>query len=239
MPADDLSGLPPSPPRGADKEACSLPEKTTGEFVLDAGGFSGFLSRTLFWLGHTIFRVSFSTVWRLRVQGRDRIPPHGALLFAANHASFADPPLVGSSVSRPLYFMAKEELFQVPILGWLIRHVNAFPIRRKEGDVGAFRTAQRILAAGGAMIMFPEGRRQKGGVLGKPKAGLGLLAVKSHTPVVPVYVHNTHRLWFFPRLTVIFGAPLTSVAGETAEIFSQRIMDTIRRLKEEFRGSDC
>jgi 1-acyl-sn-glycerol-3-phosphate acyltransferase len=188
-------------------------------------------------MGHTMFRVAFSTVWRRRVLGREHIPPRGALLFAANHASFADPPLVGSSVSRPLYFMAKEELFQVPLFGWLIRHVNAFPIRRKEGDVGAFRTAQRILAAGGAMIMFPEGRRQKGGVFGKPKAGLGLLAVKTGTPVVPAYVHNTHHLWRFPRLTVVFGAPLIAGPGETAEIFSQRIMDTIRHLKEEHFGS--
>lgn len=215
-----------------------MTDKMSGDFVLDVGGFSGLLSRTLFWIGHTMFRVSFSTVWRCRVLGRENIPSHGSLLFAANHASFADPPLVGSSVSRPLYFMAKEELFQVPLLGWLIRHVNAFPIRRKEGDVGAFRTAQRILAAGGAMIMFPEGRRQKGGVLGKPKAGLGLLAVKTQTPVVPAYVHNTHRLWRFPRLSVIFGAPLTAGPGETAESFSHRIMDTIRRLKEDHFGSD-
>ncbi len=185
-----------------------------------------------------MFRVVFSTVWRCRVLGRDQIPSRGALLFAANHASFADPPFVGSSVSRPLYFMAKEELFQVPLFGWLIRHVNAFPIRRKEGDVGAFRTAQRILAAGGAMIMFPEGRRQKGGIFGKPKAGLGLLAVKTGTPVVPAYVHNTHRLWRFPRITVVFGAPLQSVPGETADLFSQRIMDTIRRLKEDHFGSN-
>lgn len=207
-------------------------------FVLDPGGFSGLLSRSLFWAGHTLFRLSFRLVWRCRVVGRDRVPPHGALLFAANHASFADPPLVGSSVPRPMYFMAKEELFQVPIFGWLIRHVNAFPIRRKEGDVGAFRTAQRILAAGGAMIMFPEGRRQKGGVFGKPKAGLGLLAVKTGTPVVPVYVHNTHRLWRFPRLTVVFGTPLAAAPGDTADIFSQRIMDAIRRLKEERFGPD-
>lgn len=184
-----------------------------------------------------MFRVAFSIVWRRRVIGRAHVPPRGALLFAANHASFADPPLVGSSVSRPLYFMAKEELFQVPLFGWLIRRVNAFPIRRKEGDVGAFRTAQRILAAGGALIMFPEGRRQKGGVFGKPKAGLGFLAVKTGTPVVPAYVHNTNRLWRFPRLTVVFGPPLTTNAGEKAEDFSQRLMDAIRRLKEDHFGS--
>ena len=215
-----------------------MSEPNDTHFVLDAGGISGWISRTLYWTGHTMFRLVFSTVWRRRVWGREHIPPRGALLFAANHASFADPPLVGSSVSRPLYFMAKEELFRVPLFGWLIRHVNAFPIRRKEGDVGAFRTAQRILAAGGAMIMFPEGRRQKGGVLGKPKAGLGLLAVKSGTPVVPAYVHNTHRLWRFPPLTVIFGAPLTAEKGESAETFSLRLMDTIRRLKEDHFGPD-
>jgi 1-acyl-sn-glycerol-3-phosphate acyltransferase len=196
------------------------------------------MSRLLFWMGHTMFNLSFSILWRRRVRGREHIPPRGPLLFAANHASFADPPLVGSSVHRPLYFMAKEELFQIPLLGWLIRHVNAFPIRRKEGDVGAFRTAQRILAAGGAMLLFPEGRRQKGGVFGKPKAGVGLLAVKSGAPVVPVYVHNTFRLWQCPRLTVVFGPPLVAMGGETAEGFSQRMMDAIRRLKEDTFGPD-
>jgi 1-acyl-sn-glycerol-3-phosphate acyltransferase len=205
-------------------------------FVLDVGGFSGLLSRTLYWMGHTLFRLGFTLLWRRRVYGREHVPLHGALLFASNHASFADPPLVGSSVSRPLYFMAKEELFKIPILGWLIRRTNAFPIRRKEGDVGAFRTAQRILAAGGAMIMFPEGRRQKGGVLGKPKAGLGLLAVKSGVPVVPVYVHDTHRMRRFPRVSVVFGASLRAISGETAEVFSIRIMESIHRLQEDFRG---
>jgi 1-acyl-sn-glycerol-3-phosphate acyltransferase len=211
-------------------------EPKDDRFVLDVGGFYGFLSRCLYWGGHTIFRIVFKVLWRRRVRGQEHVPLHGALLFASNHASFADPPLVGSSLSRPLYFMAKEELFKVPVFGWLIRRVNAFPIRRKEGDVGAFRTAQRILAAGGAMIMFPEGRRQKNGVLGNPKAGLGLLAVKSGVPVVPVYVHGTHRLWRFPQVSVIFGAPLTGLPGETPETFSVRIMDSIRGLQEDFRG---
>ncbi|MBL0058890.1 MAG: 1-acyl-sn-glycerol-3-phosphate acyltransferase [Elusimicrobia bacterium] len=211
-------------------------ETADDRFVLDRGGWRGLLARGLFWIGHTLFRVSFSILWRLRVVGREQVPRQGALLFAANHASFADPPLVGSSVPRPIYFMAKEELFQVPLFGWLIHQVNAFPIRRKEGDVGAFRTAQRILAAGGAMIIFPEGKRQRLGVFGRPKSGVGLLAIKTGVPVVPVYVHDTHRLLRFPRLTVVFGAPLTAVPGETPEILSRRIMDAIRLLKEAHLG---
>jgi 1-acyl-sn-glycerol-3-phosphate acyltransferase len=153
------------------------------------------------------------------------------LLFAANHASFADPPLVGSSVSRPLYFMAKEELFHVPILGWLIRHVNAFPIRRKEGDVGAFRTAQRILAAGGAMIMFPKDGVRRAGYLENPKRGWASWRSKAARRWFRRMFTTPIRLWRCPRLTVVFGAPLTAMGGETAELFSQRIMDTIRRLE--------
>lgn len=155
---------------------------------------------------------------------------------AANHASLADPPLVGSSLHRPVYFMAKEELFRVPILGFLIKRVNAFPIRRKEGDVGAFRTAQEILNSGGALTVFPEGRRQRNGRMGRPRAGVALLAAKTGAPVVPVYVHNTNKLFHFPRLTVLFGSPLRIGENENHETFAHRIMEQIGKLKETYFG---
>jgi 1-acyl-sn-glycerol-3-phosphate acyltransferase len=176
--------------------------------------------------------MAFATLWRRRVRGLENVPRRGPLLLAANHASLADPPLVGSSLLRPLYFMAKEELFRIPLFSWVLRQVNAFPIKRKGGDLGALRTAQNILAAGGAMIVFPEGTRQRGGVLGQPKAGVGLLALRSKAPVVPVYVHNSHRVPAFPKLEVIFGPPLQAAEGESAEAFSLRAMDAIRALKE-------
>lgn len=207
-------------------------------FVLDPGGWIGRRRRAMYWLGSSLSALAFRTLWRSRAVGLENIPLRGPLLLASNHASFVDPPLIGSHLPRPLYYMAKEELFQIPIFGWIIRQVNAFPIRRREGDVGALRTAQRVLSAGGALIVFPEGRRQKGGVLGRPKGGAGLLAVKTGAPVVPVYVHNTHRAWRFPKLTIVFGRPFSAGAGESAQAFVHRAMDAIRELKESVCGND-
>lgn len=191
----------------------------------------------MYGLGRGLSGLAFRTFWRVHIRGGENIPMSGPLLVAANHASYIDPPLVGSSLRRPLYFMAKEELFRWPLFGWVIAQVNAFPIRRKEGDVGAFRTARKILSAGGAMIVFPEGRRQRGGVLGRPKGGVGLLAVKSGVPVAPVYLQNTHRAWRFPRLRVVFGKTLTALPGETGDAFAHRVMEAIQQLKESCDGS--
>jgi 1-acyl-sn-glycerol-3-phosphate acyltransferase len=128
--------------------------------------------------------------------------------------------------------MAKEELFHVPVMGFFLPLINAFPVRRNEGDVGAVRTAQRHLKAGGSMVVFPEGRRQKNGVLGRPRGGVGLLATSTGTPVVPVYLHNTHRAWRFPKFEVIFGSPLTALPGERNDVFAHRVMNAIKEMME-------
>lgn len=201
--------------------------------LLNPGGAAGFLSRILYATGHRMFRIVYALVWRCAVYGREHVPATGPVLLACNHASFADPPLVGSSLDRPLYFMAKEELFRFPLFGAVLRGVHAFPVRRARGDVGAFRTAQRLLGAGAALILFPEGRRRRDGVLGPPKAGVGWLAIQSRAPVVPVYVHNTHRMARFPSVAVRFGPPLTVEPGESADVFSRRVMAAIADLKEQ------
>lgn len=196
------------------------------------------LSRALYWIGKNGSGLLFTLVSRVRVVGRDNVPRTGPLILAPNHASFADPPIVGSQLPRSLFYMGKEELFRVPIFGWLIRQVNAFPVRRAEGDIAAIKAAERILNAGGALIVFPEGRRQRTGRLGAPKRGVGLLATRTGVPVLPVYIHNSHRILRLARLTVVFGQPLSIAPGESAEIFSQRVMDAIRQLKEAHFGPE-
>jgi 1-acyl-sn-glycerol-3-phosphate acyltransferase len=186
----------------------------------------------LYAAGWWLSRVLFNTIWRRRTFGLDNVPTTGPLIVAPNHMSFVDPPLVGSALPRPLYYMAKEELFQMPVLGWVISQTNAFPVRRSVHDVAAFKAARRILRAGGAVVMFPEGRRQKAPVLGAPRPGLGLLAVSTGTAVLPTYVHNTHRVLRFPRLSVTFGRPLKPEPEEDPRRFVERVMDAIRALKE-------
>jgi 1-acyl-sn-glycerol-3-phosphate acyltransferase len=153
-------------------------------------------------------------LFRLSSEGREHVPATGPVLLVANHSSFLDPPLVGGVAPRQLSFMAKEELFRVPLLGPLIRRLNARPVRREGADASALRTSLRILQEGGVLLVFPEGTRGPEGILREPKPGVGMLAVLSGAPVVPVFVKGSGRAWprgqRLPRpakVTVTFGPP--------------------------------
>ena len=198
-----------------------------------AGPFGPFLYALGWFLSAAVFRL----IWRLRVIGATNVPREGGLILASNHASNGDPLLVGSSVRRRIYFMAKQELFNVPILGPLIKQVNAFPIRRMERDMGAFRMAQRILTSGRCLILFPEGTRQKDGNLGRARPGVGMMAIRTGCRVVPVYVHNSHRLPGLAKLAVVFGQPISPEGETDYQAFSDKVMAAIGRLKEEHFGA--
>jgi 1-acyl-sn-glycerol-3-phosphate acyltransferase len=113
------------------------------------------------------------------VRGRELIPRAGGLIVAANHVSFWDPPLIGACLPREVHFLAKEELFSTPVLGPLIRSLNAIPIRRGAADLTGLSRAIEALKRGGAMLVFPEGGRMRDGELHPARPGMGLLAVQS------------------------------------------------------------
>ena len=189
------------------------------------------------------------TMFRLESRGRENVPATGAVLLAANHSSVLDPPLIGSATDRQLSFLAKAELFDLPLLGGLIRRVNARPIRREGADPSALRTAMRVLEDRGALLIFPEGTRGDEGIIRSAKTGAGMLAVLSGAAVVPVYVQGSGRAWprgrKLPRparVTVTFGTALRFEAERGAdrkrqyEIASREMMEAITRLKD--GGSD-
>ena len=155
-------------------------------------------------------------LFRLEARGTEHIPRSGPLVIVANHSSVLDPPLVGGAAPRPLTYLAKAELFDIPLLGALIRGVNARPLRRDGADAGALRTALRVLDDGGALLVFPEGTRGPEGVLREPKAGAAMLAILGGAPVVPTYIKGSGAAWpkgrRLPRpakVVVTFGPPLT------------------------------
>jgi 1-acyl-sn-glycerol-3-phosphate acyltransferase len=155
-------------------------------------------------------------LFRLEGRATAHVPAKGPVLLVSNHSSFLDPPLVGGVSPRPLSFMAKAELFRVPLFGGLIRRLNARPVRREGADAGALRTALRILQDGGVLLMFPEGTRGDEGTLREPKPGAAMLAVLSGAAVVPVFIEGSGRAWprgqSLPRpakVTVTFGPPMT------------------------------
>jgi len=188
-----------------------------------------------------LMRVMF----RLEASGAENVPARGPVLLVSNHSSVLDPPLIGSASNRQLSFLAKAELFDIPLFGALIRGLNARPIRREGADPGALRTARHVLEEGGALLVFPEGTRGDEGVIRPAKPGAGLLAVSSGAAVVPVYVKGSGQAWprghRFPRrarVTVSFGKPLRfePVRGADRkaqyELASREMMDAISRLRD-------
>jgi len=151
-----------------------------------------------------------------RVLHHERVPTSGPLILAPNHVSFADPPAVGCACKRPLRFMAQAELFRPPIFRSIIRALGSFPVRRGEADTAAIRKAIEILEAGGAVLVFPEGRRGDGKTLLPANKGVTLLASKSGAKIVPVGIAGTlkrlpkgAKLPKICKVTVCFGEPFT------------------------------
>jgi 1-acyl-sn-glycerol-3-phosphate acyltransferase len=131
---------------------------------------------------------------RLQIVGIEHVPSAGPLLVASNHLHNADPLILGLAMPRPIHFMAKLELFANPLLGWLVRRAGAFPVDRGRADRAAIRTAEDRLRRGIAVGLFPEGTRSETGALQPAHGGVGLIALRSGAPILPVAITGTERL---------------------------------------------
>lgn len=154
-----------------------------------------------------LVRLYFHIMYSLRYEGRENIPKDRPVIYASNHRSYADPPLVGSGARGKLVFMAKEELFQNKLFAWLIRSLGAFPVARGKGDTTTLDTAVEKLKTKSLMI-FPEGTRSKDGKVHRGHSGAALIAVRANVPVVPVGVVYGDKLRFRTKLRVVYGKPI-------------------------------
>ncbi|MCL4425061.1 MAG: 1-acyl-sn-glycerol-3-phosphate acyltransferase [Firmicutes bacterium] len=189
-------------------------------YVLIRGLFSLFFH--LFFLG-----------WK--AEGLANLPQEGAVILYSNHISWWDPPLVGCVVKRPVCFMAKEELFRIPIIGQVLPLLGAFPVRRGTADRAAIRRALEILKEGRVLGIFPEGTRSKSGQLQKAEPGTALLAIKSRASLVPVAILGPYRP--FRPIRVRIGQPFfmeeffnQRVSGDILNPASRKIMERIAAL---------
>jgi 1-acyl-sn-glycerol-3-phosphate acyltransferase len=138
--------------------------------------------------------VFLDALLRREVTGLEHVPPAGGLVVAANHGAFWDPPVLGASLPRELYYLAGAEFFSVPGFASLIRSLNAIPIRRGVADLSGLERVQRLLVGGAAVLVFPEGGRMKDGRLHPARPGLGLVVSRARVPVLPVYISGTNRI---------------------------------------------
>jgi len=168
-----------------------------------------------YFIGWCAFRALYKFYFRWRVYNAERVPLEGGVILASNHASFLDPPLVGAGVKRGINYLARENLFRFPVMGWVLRHWQVVPVDRDGGGAAGLRAILDRLLAGGAIILFPEGTRTRDGKLQPARSGIGLTVIKSTAPVVPVRVFGTFdaygRHLRFPRphrVAVKYGQPM-------------------------------
>ena len=152
--------------------------------------------------------IAFHVYFSLGFEGRDNIPRGEAVIYASNHRSNADPPLVGVGARGKYAFMAKEELFRNKLFAWLIRSLGAFPVARGKGDTAVIDTAVERLNSGRSLMIFPEGTRSKTGKVGRGHSGAALIAARADKRIVPVGVVFGDKLKFRAKVTVKYGEPI-------------------------------
>ncbi|WP_079479940.1 lysophospholipid acyltransferase family protein [Halobacillus salinus] len=187
---------------------------------------------SLYKLGKWICTILFYPLYRINVIGKENIPKKGPVIICSNHISNLDPPIVGITSSRNIYFMAKEELFKNPVIGGILKRVHAFPIKRGMRDRNALRQGLGVLKDNHALGLFPEGTRQKSGEIGKGLAGAGFFALRSNAYIVPCAIIGPYEKW--KPLKVVYGEPIdmTTYRQEkaSAQVVTDRIMEEIRQL---------
>jgi len=178
-----------------------------------------------------------TTLFRIDVQGEENIPKTGPCILCINHKSVLDPPLIGVFIPRKLNFMAKEELFRIPILKEIIKAFGAFPVKRATADISAIKTALNLLKEGRILAIYPEGTRNKSDDLIQAKSGMTFIAIKAQVPIIPIGISGKYRL--FHKIHINIGEPiyLTEYYNQKLPMnklqpISDLIMERIRELME-------
>ncbi len=186
-------------------------------------------------LGRGAVKTLLTPFYRFEVIGYENIPKEGGVLICSNHISNFDPPVVGiTAAPRQVHFMAKAELFKVPVLGPLVRSFGTFPVKRGMSDREALRVALKILKDGKILGLFPEGTRSVNGELGKGLSGAGFFALRSNAAVVPCAIIGPYKA--FSRLKVVYGKPINMEElreqKASADVVTEVIMAEIKNLIE-------
>ena len=177
-------------------------------------------------------------LFNVRIENKERLNNWKSGIIATNHISYFDPPLIGGCLRHKVHFLAKKELFAIPVLGFIIRKLYAIPIRRGVIDRKALENVSQLLTDGENVLIFPEGSRKN--FTAKP--GIGMIAIKTGVPVLPILVENTDKSWqcLFRRkeMRVIVGEVIPAISdySETKDDFrryAENVLTTIKMLANE------
>ena len=190
-------------------------------------------------------KAFFRAAYAMEVHHAERARIPGGAYFASNHASFLDPPIVGTALEEPIYYLARNTLFDPPLFAWLLPQLNTVPVDRENAELSSLRLSMQLVKEGKKMVVFPEGTRSPDGTLQPPLRGVGMLVAKTGVPVIPVRIFGSFEAYprsaKLPRLDgklhVVFGHPLyfsteeLEAKGKTGQMaISQRVMDAIASL---------
>ncbi|MBV8489619.1 MAG: 1-acyl-sn-glycerol-3-phosphate acyltransferase [Candidatus Eremiobacteraeota bacterium] len=184
-------------------------------------------------------RFIMRTVWRAKAYGTENVPPDGPLIVACNHVSYLDPPGMGCFCPRRISYMAKKELFAMPVLGPAIAAVGAYPVDRQGSAKAAIKRSLEVLQGGGCVGIFPEGTRNLTGEV-QPQTGVALLASLAKAPVVPACIVGSAHAMRLAPIKVAFGKPMALPADRKATHddlakFTGDIMNAIHELADSLR----
>ncbi|HLS08297.1 lysophospholipid acyltransferase family protein [Lentibacillus sp.] len=195
---------------------------------------------SLYKVAKVVVSVLFFPLFRIRVIGKENVPKSGPVIICSNHISNLDPPVVGITSPRDIYFMAKGELFEKMFLRKLLSGIHAFPVKRGMSDRNALRKGLAILKNGNTLGLFPEGTRSKTGQLGKPLAGAGFFALRSNAAIIPCAIIGPYKPG--KKLTVIYGEAMNMEAYRdtkaSAKDAAEAIMIEIENLIENYHSQD-
>lgn len=159
---------------------------------------------TFYTFARAIVYYPVRLLYRIRVEGVENVP-NGGFILCCNHRSNIDPFLLGVTLKQQLRFMAKIELFRIPLVNWFVRKVGAFPVNRGTGDTSAIDTAVQLVNDGQVLVIFPEGTRSLDGKLLRIKSGAMVVASKTGADVLPAVIKCKGRVRIFKRVTLRFG----------------------------------
>jgi 1-acyl-sn-glycerol-3-phosphate acyltransferase len=181
-------------------------------------------------MSKAVSRIATTVLFDLKVSGAQHVPPRGGALIVSNHQSYLDPVVIAVQLRRPIYYIAKSELFDNWFGGWVMRRFfNSFPVRQGAADVGAIKETISRLHAGHLLNIYPEGARTPDGEIGAMQRGVAVVVRKARVPVVPAVIVGAFDAWplyckmWRPRpISVLFGPPI-----EVADLPSEQILDRI------------
>ncbi len=181
----------------------------------------------LYKFGKSLCSIYFKSQYKIEVLGTENIPKDGGVLLCSNHISNNDPPLVGVTCPRDISFMAKEELFRMPVIKSIMHGIRAFPVKRGMSDRNALKLGLSLLKEGNVLGLFPEGTRSKTGELGTGLAGAGFFALRSNAAVVPCAIIGPYKR--FDKLKVVYGKPIDFEPIRAGKLSAQDATDIIMK----------